>query len=84
MTLAYIRKAYGVPAKRGGRVEYTGEGRSEFGTIAGARGAHLSIRLDGVKHTLPFHPTWKLKYLNADGSIIPSKSTAPEDPAAPK
>lgn len=30
MSLAYVRKAYGVPAKRGGRVSYTGEGR-EFG-----------------------------------------------------
>lgn len=64
MSLDYIRRMYGVSAKRGGRVEYTGEGRPELGTICGARGVHLSIRLDGVKHTMPFHPTWKLRYLD--------------------
>lgn len=67
MSLEYIRKTYRVPAKRGGRVEYTGKGRSELGTIAGASGAHISIRLDGIKHTMPFHPTWKLRYLDAKG-----------------
>lgn len=63
MSMAYIRKTYGVPAKRGGRVEYTGEGRAEYGTIKSANGAHLAIKLDGVKHTMPFHPTWCLRYL---------------------
>jgi len=67
----YIRRTYRVPAKRGGRVKYTGKGRDELGTIAGAAGAHLSIRLDGVKHTLPFHPTWKLEYLDETGSGTP-------------
>ena len=71
MSLDYIRKTYSVPARRGGRVEYTGEGRSEFGTIASASGGHLNIRLDGVKHTLPFHPTWELKYLDDDGGKQP-------------
>lgn len=65
MSMAYIRKTYRVPAKRGGRVEYMGEGRPEFGTICGAAGAHLNIRLDGINHTMPFHPTWKLRYLDA-------------------
>lgn len=65
MSLEWIRKRYGVPAKRGGRIEYTGEGKPELGTICGASGGHLSIRLDGVKHTMPFHPTWKLRYLEA-------------------
>lgn len=65
MGLAYVRKTYGVSAKRGGRVEYTGAGYPEFGTICGASGAHLSIRLDGKKHAMPFHPTWKLRYLDA-------------------
>jgi hypothetical protein len=70
MSLDYIRRIYAVPAKRGGRVEYTGEGHPELGTICGASGAHLSIRLDGKKHTMPFHPTWKLRYLSAgDGPL---------------
>jgi len=63
MTLAYVRKAYGVPAKRGGRVRYTGCGREELGTIIGASGGHLKVRLDGVRHGMPFHPTWKIEYL---------------------
>jgi len=65
MSFEYIRKTYKVPAKRGGRVEYTGEGKEpELGTITSANGAHLNIRLDGKKHTMPFHPTWKLRYLD--------------------
>jgi len=66
MTLAYIRKTYRVPAKRGGRIEYTGEAQPQLGTICGASGGHLSIRLDGVSHSLPFHPTWRIRYLDAD------------------
>lgn len=65
MSIDYIRKTYGVPARRGGRVEYTGCGDKELGTIRSARGSHLNIQLDGVNHTMPFHPTWKLRYLDA-------------------
>lgn len=65
MSIKYVRRHYKVPAKVDGRVEYTGDGKSEFGTIVGARQGHLSIRLDGVKHAMPFHPTWKLRYLDA-------------------
>jgi hypothetical protein len=65
MTLEYIAKAYGVPAKRGGRVEYTGNGTPQLGTIRSARGAHLNILLDGKKHARPFHPTWEIRYLDA-------------------
>lgn len=71
MSLDYIRKTYSVPARRGGRVEYTGEGKPELGTITSAGGAHLNIRLDGIKHTMRFHPTWELKYLDADGGKQP-------------
>lgn len=71
MSMAWVRKTYRVPAKRGGRVTYTGEGRPEFGTIASARGGRLNIRIDGVKHALPFHPTWELAYLDAGVSEIP-------------
>lgn len=66
MTIAWIREHYSVPAKRGGRVEYTGDGKTKLGTICGASGAHLKIRLDGAKTSLHFHPTWKLRYLDAD------------------
>lgn len=74
MSLDYIRWMYGVSARRGGRVEYTGDGRPELGTICGAQGAHLSIRLDGVKHTMPFHPTWKLRYLDDEAAQSPQET----------
>jgi hypothetical protein len=57
------RKWYGVPAKRGMRVLYTGCGKREYGTIRSARDCRLNIQLDGQKHTMPFHPTWELQYL---------------------
>lgn len=62
MSMAWVRKSYNVPAKRGMRVLYTGCGRSEFGTIRSARCGRLKIQLDGVKHARPFHPTWELHY----------------------
>lgn len=68
MSIDWVRKAYDVPAKRGMRVKYTGEGRDEFGTIKSASNGRLNIQLDGVKHTMPFHPTWQLEYLAADQS----------------
>jgi hypothetical protein len=65
MGMAQIRKYYDVPARRGGRIEYTGEGLPEFGTITSATNGRLNIRLDRFKHAMPFHPTWKLRYLDA-------------------
>lgn len=67
MGIETVRRLYSVPAKVGGRVEYTGEGRPELGTITGTSGAHLRIRLDGKKHSLPFHPTWEIRYLPTTG-----------------
>lgn len=65
MTMALVRKLYCVPAKRGMRVRYTGEGKDkpELGTITGACGAHLRMRLDHHKISHIFHPTWELEYL---------------------
>jgi hypothetical protein len=65
MSIDQIRKQYGVPAKRGGRVEYTGGKSSNLGTITGTSGPHLLILLDGSKHSMPFHPTWEVRYLDA-------------------
>ena len=71
MTMAWVRKSYRVPAKRGGRGEYSGEGRPEFGTIRSARGGRLMIQLDGIPHSMPFHPTWSMRYLDPAVSEIP-------------
>ena len=65
MSLAYIRQHYGIPAWHGRRVRYTGGPAPQDGTIVGASGAHLLIRIDGAKHPLPYHPTWELQYLPA-------------------
>lgn len=65
MSLAYIRAYYGVPAKRRGRVRYTGGSKPVLGTITGASHDRLAIKLDGNKHSHPFHPTWEIEYLDA-------------------
>lgn len=63
MTMEYIRETYGVPAKVGGRVLYTGGQTPEQGTIKAAKNARLMVQLDSKERPLPFHPTWKLEYL---------------------
>jgi hypothetical protein len=64
MSMDYIRRTYGVPAKRGARVAYTGSGKRQLGEITGADGAHLMIRLVGSQHSLPYHPTWEIEYID--------------------
>lgn len=66
MSIEYIRRNYGVPAKVGGRVKYTGGRHPMPGTITGTSGAHLMIRLDGQQHSMPYHPDWQLEYLNEE------------------
>ena len=65
MSMQYIRNTYGVPAKRGARVEYTGEISPTVGTIVGTEGARLRIRMDGETYTGIYHPTWEMRYLPA-------------------
>ena len=67
MSMDYIRTTYGVPAKRGGRIEHTYNGR--FGTITGSRGARLRIKLDGDNHSGSYHPTWELRYIAASQAV---------------
>jgi len=61
--MSYIRRYYNVPAKRGGRVLYTGWRTPLYGTIKSARGGYLRILLDGDTRTGSFHPTWEIEYL---------------------
>lgn len=63
MSMGYIRSHYGVPAKRGGLVEYTGGAIPRRGTIRSANGHYLMIHLDGERRTRTFHPTWELRYV---------------------
>lgn len=68
MGMQWIRDQYGVPAKRGARVEYTPcegskDAAARLGTVTGTSGPHLLIRLDGEKVSRPYHPTWQLRFL---------------------
>jgi hypothetical protein len=62
MAMAWIRRNYGVPALRGGRVKFKGK----LGTIVGSSGPYLRVRLDGEKLSRVYHPTWKMEYEAAD------------------
>jgi hypothetical protein len=67
--MEYIRKAYGVPAKRGGRITYhdNGTGKALLCTIVAARGHYLRVRKDGAhpRCILTLHPTWNIEYADA-------------------
>lgn len=65
--IEYVRRYYRVPAKRGGRVQYTNShGDAWLGTITGTVGAYLRVRLDGHRDALAFHPT-DVTYLEEGG-----------------
>lgn len=65
--MEWVRRNYGVSAKRGGRVEYTGDGMPKLGTIVSATtSGHLKVELDCQHRAIRLHPTWKLRYLDAD------------------
>lgn len=60
----YIAGHYGVPAKRGARVRYTGDGKPRDGSILSSNGAHVFVRFDdNGKREGPFHPTWEMAWL---------------------
>lgn len=61
MSMEYIRKTYGVPAKRGMRV--TRDGRP--GVITGSGSTYVRVRFDGWNHSRPCHPTWRMEYHEA-------------------
>ncbi len=61
MSMAYIRNAYKVPARRGGRVLINGWP----GTIVGSKKHYLRVRLDGQKIARLYHPTWQVNYFTA-------------------
>ena len=68
----YIRRTYGVPARRGARLLFIGgnpdqegdaKGRRQSGTIVGSRGQYLRVRMDGEARIRTLHPTWRVEYL---------------------
>jgi len=70
VSMSYVRKTYGVPAKRGARILFGRPGHERGGVITGAS-HYVFVRFDGDKHSVPVHPTddW-LEYL-PEGSQAP-------------
>lgn len=63
MSMKYIRDHYRVPAKRGARIVYSGDGMACGGTIVGTSGPHLRVRLDILNNAIvTLHPTWEVEY----------------------
>ena len=64
MSMDYIRRHYGVPAKRGMKVRIVGnEGVRFDAVITGSRGAHLLLRIGGGRRSHQYHPTWNIEYI---------------------
>ena len=62
--MQYIRWRYGVPARVGAPVLF--DGRQGWVTCA-APGGRVSVRLDGEAVSRPYHPTWKMVWLEECG-----------------
>ena len=64
----YINRAYRLSMGRGTRVRYTPDGvaskaSGRLGTVTGAEGAYLRIRMDGDSFSLLYHPKWELEVI---------------------
>lgn len=59
----YVHHRYGVPARRAMRV--TADGSP--GVITSGAGKYIRVRLDGAKHSFPWHPTWNMVYHTEHG-----------------
>lgn len=68
MSMAYIRKRYSVPAKRGQLMTFNGR----RARITSAHGAHFYIRMEeSGRRVGPFHPSdADLRYLDESGEVI--------------
>lgn len=63
MTMADIRRFFGVPARYGARIEYLAFEPPRKGTVVGRTGSRLLIKLDGQRMVRDYHPTFLIKYL---------------------
>lgn len=71
--MKWIRDNYHVPAKRGARIEYSGNEIARFiqgfiyqpkrGTIVSARNGYIRVRFDNSNMINILHPTWRVRYL---------------------
>lgn len=67
MCMEYIKKAYGVPAKKNGLIKYSGsKDQIILMKITGTKGHYLECEIcEGVNRGLKtlLHPTWEVEYL---------------------
>lgn len=64
MSMASIRKHYGVPACRGGLVRF--QGVEATITSADRSDEHLWLRIPGLGRPAKVHPTWEMEYILCD------------------
>ena len=71
MSMEYIRKTYGVPAKRGARIEFTDTwGKVHEGCIVGSRGCYLRADMPTIRGGIvTLHPTSDVRYLPNPGGL---------------
>jgi hypothetical protein len=79
MSMKYIRKHYGVPAKRGGLVEFTDtRGRKWLCEIRSTRDAYLRVSIPGIRKRVLLHPTWNIRYLEHNVGAFSFEQNAPK------
>jgi len=62
--MEYIRKTYGVTAKRGGKVKFvTRSGTVWLGHIRSAENGRLRVKFEGMDYVSTIDPVWNLEYL---------------------
>ena len=68
--LNYIKNQRGLPfVKKGMKVQLTYNEKT--GIIVGANlGGNLNVQFEGQKHYENVHPTWSIKYYDANGNIL--------------
>jgi hypothetical protein len=65
VSLETLARVYGVPAKRGRRIMYDGEGAVIV--TASVSGKQLRILVDGETEPKWVHPSWHVDYLDGEG-----------------
>lgn len=71
MSMDYVRRVYGVPAKRGMRVESIPSipPQPPRQGIVTRCTCYVWVRHDGEKHARAYHPT-SLRYFGKDGEVL--------------
>ena len=65
MSMDYIRRTYGVPARRGGRIKFRPcQGLEKEGFVVAASGQYIRVRFADMRRTVLLHPTWRVEYVD--------------------